>query len=353
MKKSTLIAAAALTVFAACTKNEVKPVENDGLITWQTAADTKATSAYDTGNEFKTWAYFLPTGSTWENHTAVTPSAYIDGETVKYYNAAEGVFTGNTWHTNTAYYWPSSGALTFFSASPATAPWSCTASGEVSISEYTVDKADLMIADIQADQNQNTAYSGFNGVPTTFRHKLARIAGITVQTDKDYCVNVDSPKVGEKRVKLISVIVKNVHKQGNYTVTNPSDINLGGWTVPTQSQPADYVLLSEGTDYFSADTPKILPDLNTFVLPQTFVEGESEIDVVYNVEEWNGSQWVSGAESISKSADLYAIHSTNENAWEINKSISYTLTISLEQNLIYWAPAVEDWDVITVAGSPA
>lgn len=56
MKKYILIAAVASVALAACTKNEVKPVEVDQEITYQTI-DTKAASSFSTSNAFYSWAY--------------------------------------------------------------------------------------------------------------------------------------------------------------------------------------------------------------------------------------------------------------------------------------------------------
>ena len=51
MKNYLFIAAAACVALAACTKNEVKPVEVEQEITYQTI-DTKAASSFLTSNKF-------------------------------------------------------------------------------------------------------------------------------------------------------------------------------------------------------------------------------------------------------------------------------------------------------------
>ena len=69
MKKNLFIAAAACVALAACTKNEVKPVEMDQEITYQTIT-TKAASSFASNRHFTSYAYMLPSGKTWDTEYA-------------------------------------------------------------------------------------------------------------------------------------------------------------------------------------------------------------------------------------------------------------------------------------------
>ena len=73
MKKNLFIAAAACVALAACTKNEVKPVEVEQEITYQTI-DTKAASSFSTSNAFYSWAYLLASDKTWDTDYASASS---------------------------------------------------------------------------------------------------------------------------------------------------------------------------------------------------------------------------------------------------------------------------------------
>ena len=105
MKKNIIIALAACVALAACTKNELKPVEVDQQITFQAVVNKASTKAmidgntYDTGNTFGTVAYKVKDKNT---------ELYIPVSEVKYNS------TDKYWSTEAPYYWPKDGSkLTF------------------------------------------------------------------------------------------------------------------------------------------------------------------------------------------------------------------------------------------------
>ena len=61
MKKYIMVAAVASVALASCTKNEVKPVEIDQEITYQTIT-TKTASNFASNRHFTSYAYMLPLG---------------------------------------------------------------------------------------------------------------------------------------------------------------------------------------------------------------------------------------------------------------------------------------------------
>ena len=84
MKKYLLFATAACAALAACTKNEVKPVEIDQEITYQTIT-TKAASSFASDRHFTSYAYMLPSGQTWDTEYA-SGSKYISDADIYYHN---------------------------------------------------------------------------------------------------------------------------------------------------------------------------------------------------------------------------------------------------------------------------
>ena len=107
MKKYILIAAVASVALAACTKNEVKPVEMDQEITYQTIT-TKAANSFAYDRHFTSYAYMLPSGKTWDSKFS-EGSAYIADADIYYH------MTPNyEWKAANTYYWPKHGSLTFF-----------------------------------------------------------------------------------------------------------------------------------------------------------------------------------------------------------------------------------------------
>ena len=157
MKKVLFFVLAAGVALVACTKNEVKPVEVDQEITFQAAVNKASTKAmidgtsYGTGNTFGTVAYLEPVGS---------ESASI------YINTSEVKFNATYWSTETAYYWPVQGSLSFMSYSPY--KYQETGGTEIhvtheynklTIANYNVashQETDLMVAEIQKGQKANS-----------------------------------------------------------------------------------------------------------------------------------------------------------------------------------------------------
>jgi len=197
MKKSIYVAAAALVALAGCSKNETtidKAVEKIG-VSYNTAVvkNTKAwadgngiieNAIYPTEETFGSQAYYLAPGSTWAENSGKA-SIFIPEAEVKYMGEND-----NTFSTASTYYWPQDGgSLTFFSYSPfdelnGIAKFDPTAEGGVTIAGWDAEKhpnVDVMIADPAYDQTANTKKTGSeyaDGVPTIFRHKLAKIKGI-------------------------------------------------------------------------------------------------------------------------------------------------------------------------------
>ena len=183
MKKVLFFALAAGVALAACTKNQVKPVDVDQEITFETAvykASSKvliSTNTYPDGATFGTVAYRESSGNP------------------KYFGPAEVSYKNdkNYWSTATAYYWPVNDALTFMSYSPykyqetgyTDTPVNVTELyNTIKFADYNVQDhqdTDLMVAEIKKGQKANSTQAGGTwqkGVPTVFHHKLSQIVAI-------------------------------------------------------------------------------------------------------------------------------------------------------------------------------
>ena len=107
MKKLFYFAAAAVAL-AACAKNEVIPVNSgeNQEITFNVAPKTKAgTQTFNPNWNFKAYAYYYAGGS-----ASATPQLYIDKAVVSHHT----IDSKSVWKSNTPYYWPKNGSLTFF-----------------------------------------------------------------------------------------------------------------------------------------------------------------------------------------------------------------------------------------------
>lgn len=375
MKRSILLAAAAIAALAGCSKVEVKSVdEAPARISWNAVVGKHSTKApvegttFSTGHSFKTFAFYNANGTTWP----AGASLYIDNQEVNYYAAAVAPFVANSWHSETVNYWPRQGSLTFFSYSFANKPVSftgnltCTAAGGLKLVGYDVNEnknSDFMVADIQTDQRQNTtSHAGAEkGVPTIFRHALTQIVGFYVTTKGDY--KGTSLAAGSKVIEVKSIKIFNADSKGNYTMTNNAVTRSESWGNQSDPKTYEYTPVS-GNSEASESTPAVLVNDQKIFLPQDFeassytytgtsllqksldrqtsayktaVAAVGHIELKYTIKTYTDDTNYSEEEV----TELIALHEIGN--WNINKKITYKITIDLSSNIIYWDPTVVAW----------
>lgn len=338
--KRIFLAALAIAAIASCTKNEVVSVLEQSEITFQTVA-TKAAQPFDTDNKFISYAWFLPKDEEWATDPEAS-SAYISGAEIEYNT------TANAWKAADTYYWPKQGSLTFFAwtvntdATPSltNATVACTKANGITVTAYDLTKnknVDFMVADIKADQTDNTTtISTWNaGVPTVFRHALSKLEFKVVTVDnggnaKDY--SSENVSFTLKSIALTGVNNNKTYAQGNitsdHTWTEASPVveiaslpvytNAGGFNVTNTVQ----TLLPSVDDY-------------SIVLPQA-MDADDELVITYDITtDYTGTPVT---ETVSQSVKLSEIYPSD---WE--PTTNYVLTIKLGIKEIYWAPSVESW----------
>lgn len=351
MRKNIVIALAACVALAACTKNELKPVEVDQQITFQAAVNKASTKAmidgtsYGTGNTFGTVAYKVK-GSTTELYIPVSEVKYTAG-------------TPAYWSTEAPYYWPKDGStLTFYSYSPFNYSEAATptaidvtpAATGLTFTDYSVknhQKTDLMVAEKKAGQTGNTSAAGGSwaqGVPTVFHHMLAQIVAINFQTVvnalatpvvvKDYANGHSSTSAyvaGDKQFVVTDVYFEKFFEQGTLTAGD-------SWSWESTGSVTDsYTWYSNptGTKFINGEcTPR-----NTYylVLPQDFNDVTAKLHVKYEIHTYT-SDSAHATEKMDVSVPLKNLNAS----WEKNKKYTYTLNIDLDR--IYWDPKVTEWE---------
>lgn len=378
MKKSILLAAAAIAALAGCSKVEVKSVdEAPARISWNAVVGKHSTKApvegttFSTGHSFKTFAFYNANGTTWP----AGASLYIDNQEVNYYAAAVAPFVANSWHTVTANYWPRQGSLTFFSYSFANSPVSftgnltCTAADGLKLEGYDVNAAenknsDFMVADIKAGQKQNTtsAAGAEKGVPTIFRHALTQIVGFYVTTEGDY---KGAPlKAGSKVIEVKSIKIVNADSKGDYFMTNDAATRTEDWINLSESKTYEYTPVAADKSEALNTTPAELVNDQKIFLPQKFagsgytytgasllekslerqtlayktaVAAVGHIELNYTIKTYTDATHFS-EETVT---ELIALEEIGN--WGINKKITYNIKIDLSSNIIYWDPTVVAW----------
>ena len=334
MKKYLLFATAACAALAACTKNEVKPVELDQEITYQTI-DTKAASAFKTSYKFYSWAYILASGQTWENDAASSKS-YIENSLIEY------VTDSNAWKNKTAsYYWPKKSGLTFFAWSDATndpkvtspATVACSNDGGIKFDNFntSVDKnKDLLVSRITPDQKSNTSAhdSWAQGVPVVFYHVLSAME-LTAKTNVDY----KTTKFKVKSVVFKDVLCKGTYTQGVDATKTPIQSN---WiTVSDKSTFDVYSPVSLSDELSTSPTTLAAQDGDVRIyMPQTLPD-DAKVAVSYQVT--YGSTGITDDVTIEK--DLKNIFTEG---WK--PGYKYTLNIVIGLDEVLWDPDIQPWE---------
>lgn len=352
MRKNIIIALAACVALAACTKNELKPVEVNQEITFQAVVNKASTKAmidgntYGIGNTFGTVAYKVKDA---------TSELYIPVSEVKY-TAGSPAY----WSTEAPYYWPKDGStLTFYSYSPfkysetgtPTAIDVTHTKDGLTFTDYSVknhQETDLMVADKKAGQTSNTSNAGGSwatGVPTVFHHMLAQIVAINFQTVenasanpvvvKDYANSHDGTSgheyvAGDKQFVVTDVFFENFSEQGTLTAGDAWSWSSTGTATPSYP----WYSKESGTKFINGTcTPR-----NDYylVLPQKFNDESAKLHVKYEIH-----TYTSTSEHATEKMDV-SVPLKNLNAkWEMNKKYTYTLNIDLDR--IYWDPQVTEW----------
>lgn len=343
MKKYLLFATAACAALAACTKNEVKPVEMDQEITYQTISTKAGTAAMNEANHFISYAYFLEKGNNWDSKSS-SAEAYI--------SAAEISFQTDCWKAASPYYWPKQGSLTFFAwstnnESPSLTPKkpTCSTAKGIEVSSYDITankNVDFLVAEIVKDQTQNTTQvdgkTWANGVPTVFKHTLSKLA-FQVQTVKDY--SKEKIKFTVKSITLKSV--KNKRAYAQTWKTTPAASGHVWSDIEGTTEHISVPVFTDSKEVTSTATP-LKKGANDYeiVIPQTFDNSPSTVDsleIKYDITTSYATTPV--VEHVTQRVKLSDVYPSG---WEVNKL--YTLLIKLSVNEIYWAPTVEEWEKV-------
>lgn len=364
MKKFFILAIAALVAFSACTKIEDIDSAPAKKITFQAASyvpQTKANKAVwdEFTNEgvtsFTCKAFLHAAG-----YTSETQPMFGDGETIKPWqtdgSAATGEDNVSYWAPQHDYYWPkhATSYVNFVAwyDKKGTAP---TTSTETSLSwaNYTVLTTDnLLYADEAWHYKENTTNAAqytddavTSGVPMLFHHALAQLcikAAVTKATD-------DKTPAHTWDVTLSDISLAGVYKTGTLTLSNtdPATESTPVTTATTRpwsgswatSEPVSSVDMDDVDDALTTTAVDVLTMQN--VLPQE-VTDEVVLNFKYNISyKYNGTEYAH--EKITAAIQLNDITDAIT-SWDMNKKITYTITINPETTTIKIDPAMVEWE---------
>ena len=374
MKKYILIAAAAVMALAACSKVE-NVGGNDREINFRVAnsLQTKATGAVYNNGAFGTYAWYTATSGS--DHAPFMVNETVDK-------------VGGVWKTSVnTFYWPKTGAIDFISYSPFSGT-NATDDSNPAVTQNTITYTGVTAADVDymyADKvncssnvnlvtDSDTADSGFSGVPTVFRHALAKLSfkikanfitytDATTGTTTNWEVKVTSAKIGGFKTTGNCALTLNTDgKSWNKPETTVGTAKYNVWT-SLSGATADQELI-DATTYPSGVTLTTTPqDLNPatgFVMPQVLEAGAQQLKLVVHIKTTLSNGLVI-EEDFTPTIDIKDISSLQ--AWQMNQNIVYTINIkptaiadttnndNPNDVIITFDPAVADWENVDAAAT--
>ncbi|MCR5326345.1 MAG: fimbrillin family protein [Bacteroidales bacterium] len=355
MKQYFIIAAAALTVMAACTKVESNFNTPDKKVTFQAAtystpqlrADTVSVKSEFTS--FTSKAFLHADG--YENITQDFFGA--NGETISPDNASNPSY----WAPSHDYYWPkSSQSYINFIAwydKNGDAPTTATETA-LSWANYAVATDDNLLYAEEAWRFKSNDFDKYDkdavteGVPMLFRHALAKL---TIKAAADPIADGNTTWT----VQLDTVKLAGVYNTGTLSLTNADPgtehttvawTNAAGNVWSSPSNATEIAMLERCTSTGAETNPSALTATPTVmldgqsVLPQTLTDAH-ELTVVYSIFcKYSGTLlWKERMATSVKLTDF----SGSVSEWGMNKSITYTITINPQTTKVKIDPAMEDW----------
>ena len=338
MKKLMLIAAACVAL-ASCVKNEVEPIVNNAPISFQAVQGLQHTRAtYDTAVPFAASAFLLDETETWAaNGKTAAVEPYFLLQTVTW-NTNEA----NEWTTADPYYWPIQDKLVFFAHSPATFDTAPTIEIDATTKAYSFTGYDV-------DANSNTDFmvatvtdainyaKSDNKVPVAFNHKLTQIS-FAVKTSADYPTN--------KTIAVNKIVLTGLANKGDLVLDyNGAAATAIGWTNQAKPSPAVEYVYFDGSKAISGETAITAnTGAQTIFLPQNFVgNDDAKVIVDYTI-----TTNIGGAISTEQVKGIEVkLKAGTPTAWEMNKHITYVISVAPGKRILWAQPTINDWTTET------
>ena len=340
MKKYLFLAALVGVAFTSCVTNEEFAPKTQKEISFEVANYVQSTrvSAFDTGQSFGAYV--------WHNN----------GSALTLMNGAWATVSHSApnWVPSPTLYWPTTGSVDCQAFYPTTLVPTMDATGlTLTYPTYTVLNAaedatavpahDVKYANRAHRYTANEDYEGFTGIPTLFNHALAKLNFKVALEDTEALADV------VWTAQVTKITVEGVYDTGNLVLTTTVPTGTAAaqstWTLPS---PAIWTKVGDTTADARnwAETVALAEgEVKTFdatetyyVLPQTIVDNGQKGTITYSL-----TQSVGGVSTTTTHTKTFNFYGKGLDNWEMNKNITYTLTITPRTNKILFAPAVTDW----------
>lgn len=380
MKKTVFIAALAIAALASCSKTVEEGIQSE--VVFQVARYMGATKA---NTDYKIDYQTIPFGAfAWYKGVQATDNAdFMVNQEVSY--------SDPVWRPNgTTYYWPKSGSIDFICYSPYTAdgtnaPLPTITEDNITYPAWDVaahQDVDIMYADKVTGLTNNTNTYYYSGVPTLFHHALAKV---NFEIKAAY-TEVTDPVTGTKtkwEIEVESVKINNILSSGSFS------LNLNGttWDKPADAD-GNCVWTPDGSttdlDLDLSNVPNPLVDGEVYgldsgvlVMPQALTGGNQEVVIKVtittyrDINDGNGYVQVLQENGVEIQGNLSA---GSMDAWEMNQNVTYSFNFApslssttdsdgdgipddldgdgipdVVPTIVYFDPAVDEWENITVS----
>lgn len=367
MKKIIIFLSIIAVMASACNKVTTGVDRTKHQITFQTVAglNTKAI----TGTVFPTTETF----STYAWAEGTVGDYFMENITIEY-NSSDKIWKpqGET------FYWPKNSTVDFISYYPTGMSGITVTKDKITYSGIDVNtlQKDIMYADKAAGFSDNSdliddSVSAFTGVPTIFRHALAKVKFI-VELNYNHKEEADGT-VTDWAVTINSASISGIYTKGGAELKLASTPTIGiiGWEKPagnvwTPEGTATAINSITGTDIVPGTDYTAVDEL--FVLPQALAAGQQKVTINLTIKTTrNGAAFLN--ETFDKIADIYM---DTLPAWEINHVYTYRIKLSptssngnggkpidpdnpvdpndpdLSDSIITFDPAVDGWENVGV-----
>lgn len=348
MKKYLFLAALVGVAFTSCVRNEEFAPKTQKEISFEVANYVQSTrvGSFDTTQSFGAYV--------WHNNGSTLTLMNGDVATVSH--------SDSKWAPTPTLYWPTTGSVDCQAYYPTSLQPTMDAAGlTLTYPTYTVLNAaedaaavpahDVKYANRAHRYTANELYEGFNGIPTLFNHALAKLNFKVALSDAENLSDVTWTAT------VTQITVEGVYNTGNLELTTsvPGGTNeaQSNWTLPspaiwtndgsTKAVARNWVETVSLTETDNGVNAKTFDAGETYyVLPQAIENNVQKGTITYSL-----TQSVGGVSTTTNHNKPFNFHGKGLDNWEMNKNITYTLTIVPHTNKILFAPAVSDWETAT------
>ena len=351
MRKLILLSACAVAALSSCARTEVPSVQKEISFRTVNRVQTKAAGVEYTGGDFGTYAWFNGTDE------------FMLNETI-------GLSAGEWKAIVNSFYWPKTGSIDFISYSPfsgsngAADSTPAVTQTAITYTDVTVDgNTDLLYADkvtcsanVDDITDDASPESGFEGVPTFFRHALAKISFCVQATFLEYGT---APDKTTWEVTLKKAVLKGVYNQGSCALTlNGADWDKPAGEIWTPSASATTLAaqdLAPSAGLVLTTSAQPLEALaQSYIMPQTFETGQQQLELSFDIKTTLANGNIIN-ETYATTLDLKSAIAS----LKINQNLVYTIRFKPVKYVstyddptdvvITFDPAVADWETVSAS----